>query len=268
MHANKQAQHDAEATANRHAEAIRKQNHLTQKANVRVNRTNAQAQARDFRDDRRDINQHNRNESASQRLAYRANRWDAKLDNKSRYKTYQHYRNNWSAQRNYLNSNLARFNQMAALNQQQQQLLDSQMQAAYLSYNHNNYNGAYNWSAYSNPQFLDYLQNNKPSLLQQILGALGLGGNDCYLYSSDWNDERSQLSQNLGNIHQLAVEGRITSQQEQTLVGELRPEYMSYKNNSYNGNPSWSQYSDPGFVDYLNTRKPTILATIRDYLVR
>ncbi len=211
----------------------------------------------------------NRNDrSPSQAYRRPANRWDSSLSNKARYQTYRKYRNNWSDQRTYLNANLKRFNQLSALDRQQQQALDNQMRAAYLAYNNNNYNGAYNWDVYSNPQFLDYLQRSKPSLLQSLLSGIGLGGTDNYLYSSDWNDERSQLAQNMSQIHQLAASGRITSAQEQALISQLRTEFMAYQNNQYSGNPTWTQYSDPGFVDYLNNRKPSILMTVRDYLVR
>ncbi len=214
----------------------------------------AQNRAGDRRDDRRAQNNFKR--------------WDNGLDNRRRYQTYRKYRNNWNEQRTYLNANLSRFNQLANLNQMQQQQLDNQMREAFLSYHHNNWNGSYNWSNYSEPQFLDYLQTRKPSLLQNILSYMGLGGNDDYLYSSDWNNERSQLSRNMANIHQLAVEGRITSAQERQLLDQMRPEFMAYKNNNWDGTTSWSQYSEPGFVDYLNNKQPSILTTVRDYLIR
>ncbi len=197
-----------------------------------------------------------------------SNRWDAKLDNRARYQAYRKYNSNWSAQKAYLSANLNRFNQLAAINQVQQQQLDAQMRTAYLAYHNNNWNGPYNWSGYSNPQFLDYLQTRQPSLLQRVLSSLGLGANDNYLYSPDWNIERAQLSSNFVNIPQLAVSGQISPQQVAALQGQLEPQFMAYKNNQWNGGTSWGNYSDPGFVDYLNTRQPGILATIRDYLIR
>lgn len=276
VQANRQAQARATAEANQR-DAARTQ----VRNNVRDDRRSAQIQD-NHRGDRNWNNNNNRadnrsddgwrdnrnDRSSSQAYHRPANRWDSSLSNKARYQTYRKYRNNWSDQRTYLNANLRRFNQLSALDRQQQQALDNQMRAAYLAYNNNNYNGAYNWDVYSNPQFLDYLQRSKPSLLQNLLSGIGLGGTDNYLYSSDWNDERSQLAQNMSQIHQLAASGRITSSQEQALISQLRTEFMAYQNNQYSGNPTWTQYSDPGFVDYLNNRKPSILMTVRDYLVR
>lgn len=265
-HVNKKVQKNVIANVNRNAKVVRKQNQAASKATARANKFIAHAQPRNFRVDKRLTNQQIRNSNKFQKAVIKAGRWDAKLDNKARYRTYRNYRKNWTAQRSYLNANLARFNQLAAINQAQQIQLDNQMRAAYLAYQPN-YNGAYNWNVYSNPQFLDYLQYRKPSLLQQILSALGLGYGDDYLYSPSWEYERTQLAQNFGNIHQYALAGRITPMQEQILMNQMRPEYLAY-NNQFNGVPTWSQYSDPGFVDYLHTRKPGILTTIRDYLIR
>ncbi len=242
--------------------------------NRRDNR--AEQAARDNRADNRRDNRaeqaarDNRADNRAEQAAARNNqrRWDYRMDNRSRYQTYRKYRNNWNEQRVYLRANLRRFNQIAGLNQLQQQQIDSQMRAAYLAYHDNRYNGQYNWDNYSDPRFLDYLQTNKPSVLQTILSALGLGNNDDYLYSSNWDNERSQLAQNMANIHQLAVEGRITSSQEQSLLDQMRPEFMAYHNNDWNGSATWTQYSDPGFVDYLNRQKPSILTTVRDFLIR
>ena len=198
---------------------------------------------------------------------YERNRQQAALDRRFR---------NWNDQRDYLKANLRKFNQIAKLNALQQQQLNQQMQAAYLAYHNNNWNGGYNWDYYSEPQFLDYLQANQPSLLDRILGYLGMGplsggyggygyGNG-YLYSSDWGVERDQLAQNMYRIHQLALEGRITPLQEQQLLAQMRGSFAAYHNNNWNGGYGWSQYSDPGFVDYLNNSQPGILTTIRSYL--
>lgn len=282
--AEKSATNQANQQANRNAAAVRQENRADNRADNRAanraqNRAdkNAAAIRQENRADNRAQNRAD-NRADKQAAAIRrdrandrriANRWDSQLDNRDRYKSYKRYRNSWHDQRTYLNSNLARFNQLSQLNQQQQALLDSQMRAAYLSYRHNQYNGPYTWDNYSDPQFLDYLQTSKPTVLQTILSALGLGGDDNYLYSSNWDDERSQLSQNMQNIHQLAVEGRITSAQEQQLMAELRPQFMAYNNNHWNNSSvTWSNYSDPNFVDYLNNKRPSILTTIRDYLIR
>jgi hypothetical protein len=198
------------------------------------------------------------------RHRYDRNRQQAALDRRFR---------NWNDQRDYLKANLRKINQIAKLNALQQQLLNAQMQAAYLAYHNNNWNGPYNWDYYSEPQFLDYLQVNQPSLLDRILGYLGMGplnggygyGNG-YMYSSDWGVERDQLAQNMYRIHQLALEGRITPLQEQQLLAQMRGSFAAYHHNNWNGGYGWSQYSDPGFVDYLNNSQPGILTTIRSYL--
>ncbi|MBA3993979.1 MAG: hypothetical protein C0469_10665 [Cyanobacteria bacterium DS2.3.42] len=254
----------------------RKNEHDNNRANNQANERERQAAIK--RENER-VAAHNR---ANQRARYQVSRnlnanrpgfrpdkrWDYKLNERQRYQTYKKYRNNWNEQRIYLRSNLSRFNELADLNRQQQELLDSQMRAAYLQYHNNQYNGAYNWNTYSDPQFIDYVQTRNPSLMQRILGFLGLGDNGDYLYSSNWDDERSELSRNMANIHQLALEGRITPAQERQLMEQMKQEFMGYHNNSWDGSVGWSQYSDPGFVDYLNVKKPSILMTVRDYLVR
>lgn len=207
---------------------------------------------------------HRRNGAWNNRTA---RRWDSQLDNRGRYQAYSRYRNNWNQQRTYLNSNLSSFNQLSQLNQLQQAQLDSQLRAAYLSFHNNQWNGPYGWDNYSDPRFLDYLHTNQPSILESILSALGMGDDGGYLYSSNWGDERSQLARNIARIHQLAVEGRITRQQERDLMDQLRAEFMAYHNNNWDRPVQWSTYSDPGFVDYLNTRRPSLLSVVRDYLV-
>jgi len=199
-------------------------------------------------------------------------RWDN--DDRRRYQaTVNRNFRNWNDQRDYVRANIRKINQIAKLNALQQQQLDAQMRAAYLSYHNNNWNGPYNWDYYSEPQFLDYLQSYQPSLMDRILGYLGIGGvggvglgAGNYLYSPNWNSERDQLARNMSQIHQLALEGRITPYQEQQLLTQMQSAFLNYHNNSWNGGYGWSQYSDPGFVDYLNTSRPSILTTIRSYL--
>lgn len=245
--ANNQAnERERQAALKREKEQVAARNRASQKARAQISR-NLNPNRPGFRPDKR---------------------WDYKLNERQRYQTYKKYRNNWNEQRTYLRSNLNRFNELADLNRQQQELLDSQMRAAYLQYHNNQYNGVYNWNVYSDPQFIDYVQTRNPSLMQRILGFLGLGDTGDYLYSSNWDDERSELSLNMANIHQLELEGRITPAQERILKEQMKQEFMAYHNNSWKGTVGWSQYSDPGFVDYLNQRKPSILMTVRDYLVR
>ena len=268
---NQQKKQENKANWNDYKKNERDNNRANAQTNERerqaaIRRENESIEARNRANQQADNHSRNNNDF---RQTYRPDkRWDYKLNNRDRYQTYKKYHNNWNEQRTYLRSNLGRFNELANLNRQQQELLDSQMRAAYLQYHNNHYNGVYNWNTYSDPQFIDYIQTRNPSLLQSILGFLGLGDNGDYLYSSNWTDERSELTQNMANIHQLALEGRITPAQESTLLDQLRPQFMDYKNNNWNGSVGWSQYSDPGFVDYLNQKKPSILMTVRDFLVR
>jgi hypothetical protein len=59
------------------------------------------------------------------------------------------------------------------LSRLQQQQLDEQMKAQFRSFHHNNWNGQYTWNQYSDPQFLDYLHSNSPSLLTSLRMRLG-----------------------------------------------------------------------------------------------
>lgn len=199
---------------------------------------------------------------------YRNYGWNNNLDNRRRYQAYLKYRNDWNQQRAYLRSNLARFNQLALLNQAQQQQLDNQMRQAWLSYHNNQWTGPYGWNYYNNPQFIDYLHTYRPSLLQTILSYLGLGSAGNYLYSPDWDVERDELAYNMARIHQLAAEGRITRAQEQMLMDQLRAEFMAYHNNTWSGPVNWAQYSDPNFIDYVNNSRPSLLSTVRNFLIR
>lgn len=224
------------------------------------------------RDARRDDRRDDRFDNRTVRWTNHDNRWD----DRNRWHanraivSYNKAFRNWDAQREYLKENMRRLNQARALSALQQQQLNAEMQAAFLAYHNNNWNGGYNWDYYSEPQFLDYLQLNQPSLLDRILGYLGVGtgglGTSSYLYSDNWLSERDQLARNMARIHQLALEGRITPYQEQQLLADLRSEFTLYKNYNWNGGYGWSQYSDPGFIDYLNSNRPSLLTTIRSYL--
>ncbi len=223
------------------------------------------------RDTNRDFERSRRlaeNQRRSTHVQTWPNRWDYRLDNRDRYKAYRNYRSNWTAQRKYLNDNLRRFDQISHLNQLQQQQLENQMRAAWLSYHNNQWNGPYGWNTYSDPMFLDYLRSNNSGLLNSLLSSVGMGMGDDYLYSSVWGDERSQLSAGMENIHRLALQGRITPAQERDLMNRLQAEFLSYHNNQWNGPYTWSQYADPSFLDYLKNSRPSLLSTVRDLLVR
>ncbi len=78
---------------------------------------------------------------------------------------------NWNDQRSYLRNNWRQRN--GRLSAQQQQQLDAQMRAQWLRYHNNNWNGQYTWDQYSDPQFLDYIHSNDPSLMSTIRSSFG-----------------------------------------------------------------------------------------------
>lgn len=83
------------------------------------------------------------------RKAYRARVRDWKDDRED-------YRRNWNR-----------------MNEMQRRQFDAQMRNQWRLYKGNNYNGAYNWNMYNDPNFMDYLHNNNPSLMTSIRNALG-----------------------------------------------------------------------------------------------
>ncbi len=78
---------------------------------------------------------------------------------------------NWNDQRSYLRDNWRQRN--GRLSARQQQQLDARMRAQWLRYHNNNWNGQYTWDQYSDPQFLDYIHNNDPSLMSTIRSSFG-----------------------------------------------------------------------------------------------
>lgn len=237
-------------------QAVRVDNRRDNRHMNRIENRVTQNQVRDWRkDNRRDSRVTNRD----------IRRWD----NRSNQVAVNRQFRNWNDQRDYLKANMRRFNQLAKLNALQQQQLDAQMRSAWMAYHNNNWSGGYGWDYYNEPQFLDYLHQNQPSLIDRILGYLGVGGGfgaNNYLYSPDWGIERNRLAQNMFRINQLRMAGRITPFQEQQLLAQMQPAFNAYHNNRWNGGYGWSQYSDPGFIDYLNINRPSMLNTIRSYL--
>jgi hypothetical protein len=75
----------------------------------------------------------------------------------------------------------------------------------------------------------------------------------------NWDDQRSQLRQNWKDRHVSAV-------QQQQLDAQMKAQWLQYHHNSWNGQTSWDQYSDPQFLDYLHTKNPSLLTTIRNSL--
>jgi hypothetical protein len=72
---------------------------------------------------------------------------------------------NWEKNQYYTNWN--------RVNVAKQRELDAQLRAQWLAYHHNNWNGAYSWSNYRDPNFINYLHTSNPSLLTQIRTIIG-----------------------------------------------------------------------------------------------
>lgn len=75
----------------------------------------------------------------------------------------------------------------------------------------------------------------------------------------NWSEQRDYLK-NHWSRHD---EQRMSALQRQQLDAQMRAQWMQYKNNRWQGNPTWNQYSDPGFLDYIHTRNPSLMQTLR-----
>ncbi|HEY9788533.1 MAG TPA: hypothetical protein V6D17_24300 [Candidatus Obscuribacterales bacterium] len=184
------------------------------------------------------------------------------------FRTFDRHKN-WTQRKNYLRANIKRLNRLARLTAQQQQQLDAQMRAAWLAYHNNRWTGSYNWNYYSDPRFLDYLNDYQPSLLDRILAYLGFSGGDYwggYYGSDDWYYEREELARNMNRIHELRLMGIISPWQEQQIMAQLRAEFLAYHNYSWYGPTDWSDFSDYGFLDHVYRTRPSLLSTVRTFI--
>lgn len=77
----------------------------------------------------------------------------------------------------------------------------------------------------------------------------------------NWNEQRQYMRDNWR-----ARRARMNALQQQQIDAQLRSQWLAYKNNSYNGPYNWDMYSDPMFLDYVHTRNPSLLTTIRSVL--
>jgi hypothetical protein len=76
----------------------------------------------------------------------------------------------------------------------------------------------------------------------------------------DWNDQRAHLRNNWRQNHD-----RLSLAQQQQLDAQMKAQWRQYNNNNWNGQYTWDQYSDPRFLDYIHTRNPSLVNTIRSY---
>jgi hypothetical protein len=70
---------------------------------------------------------------------------------------------------------------------------------------------------------------------------------------NSWNDERSHYQNNWR---------RLNAQQQATYDAEMRQQWLAYHHGSWTGDYRWSNYSDPGFLDYLHSNRPSLLTRI------
>lgn len=76
----------------------------------------------------------------------------------------------------------------------------------------------------------------------------------------NWNEQRSQLHDNWRSQRTY-----LTAAQQARLDADMKIQWRQYKNNNWNGQYTWDQYSDPRFLDYVHTQNPSLLTTIRSY---
>ncbi len=80
-------------------------------------------------------------------------------------------------------------------------------------------------------------------------------------WGNNWNDQRDWYQHNFNTL-----QARSANERQRQLEAQMRAQYLLYNNNNYNGPYGWSQYSDPRFLDYLHTRQPGLLTTIRSMI--
>jgi len=77
-------------------------------------------------------------------------------------------------------------------------------------------------------------------------------------WGNNWNDQREWYHHNALNL-----QNRQANDRQRQLEAQMRQQYLMYNNNNYNGAYGWNQYSDPRFLDYLHTRQPGLLSSLR-----
>lgn len=79
-------------------------------------------------------------------------------------------------------------------------------------------------------------------------------------WGNNWNDQRDWYQYNMRNM------GRYNSARQRALEAQMRRQYLMYNNNNYNGPYGWNQYSNPGFLNFLHTRNPGLLSSVRSII--
>ena len=72
-----------------------------------------------------------------------------------------------------------------------------------------------------------------------------------------WNQERDLYKRNWS---------RINTSQRSRYDAQMRSQWLAYHHNQWNGSYDWNNYNDPAFLDYLHSRNPNLLNSIRGIL--
>lgn len=131
--------------------------------------------------------------------------------------------------------------------------------AAYADHDHHRHNN--NWKQKNNWQ-KKYYKNVQKAQKRQYNNYRKVANNVNRDYwhthwGNNWNDQREWYKHNLRNMQRA---------QQQQYEAQMRAQYLAYRNNNYNGPYGWDAYSEPGFLDYLHTRSPGLLNSIRSII--
>jgi hypothetical protein len=77
----------------------------------------------------------------------------------------------------------------------------------------------------------------------------------------NWQEQRQYMRDNWR-----ARRARMNAAQQAQIDAQLRAQYLAYRGNSYNGAYTWDMYSEPEFLDYVHTRNPSLLGSLRNIL--
>jgi len=80
-------------------------------------------------------------------------------------------------------------------------------------------------------------------------------------WGNNWNDQRDWYRYNFNNLQRRQANAR-----QRQLEAQMRAQYLQFNNNNYNGPYGWNQYSDPRFLDFLHTRQPGLLNSVRSLI--
>lgn len=88
-------------------------------------------------------------------------------------------------------------------------------------------------------------------------------------FNQDWNNKRNYLRSNMSRFNNVRnFNNRLTLQQQIELNNMLNSQYGLYRGNNWHGVATWSNYSDPRFLDYMRVQNPSLLSNIMYYLGR